>query len=138
MTADELADLVVALLNDAPDKPIEYTAVKPAEVGEIDAERDDCGIYVVAEEESEEPIGDNDGTSKRTRSVAIVVNGPVRDRPLGDYLKLSEFARRCFEGTQFDRMFWQGNDVVSTYDRDALKNRRRFLSLCVATYDEIS
>ena len=139
MTADEIADHMVATFNAITDKRIIFKATKPEDVNEVDAERSDFGVYVVAQDEREEPINQDGTTSRRVRVVRVAANGPINvQHTRSKYLKAMEQIRESLEGTDFDRYRWTGNEVLSLWDYDALRYRNRFMALFEATYDNFS
>ena len=135
MTADEIADQIVAVFNALTNQEFSFTAEKPVVLATVEAERSDCGVYVIAKDEQEEAIGDQGDTCKRTRIVSVAVNGPIRDQfTLAKYLKQCEALRQALEGTEFSGYRWDRNEVLSLWDREALHIRNRFLALFETTY----
>lgn len=135
MTADEIADEIVAVFNALTDQEFTFAAGKPAVLAIVEAERNDFGVFVVAKDEQEESFGERDDGCKRTRIVSVAVNGPIRDQfTLSKYLKQFEALRESLEGTEFSGYRWDRNEVVSLWDNEALRVRNRFLALFEATY----
>ncbi len=137
MTADEIADEIVNTFNALTAQLFSFTAEKPDDIGLVETERSDLGVYVVAKEEGEEAIGDMGNTCRRTRVVSIALNGPIKTSEgdtLGKYLQQFEALRTALESTEFSSYRWDKNDVIVLWDADALRTRNRFLGLFEATY----
>lgn len=135
MTADEIADEIVAVFNALTAQEFTFSAEKPAVLAVVEAERNDLGVFVVAKDEQEEAFGEHDDGCKRTRIVSVAVNGPIRDQfTLSKYLKQFEALRESLEGTEFSGYRWDRNEVITLWDNEALRIRNRFLALFEATY----
>ena len=137
MTADQIADEIVAVFNALTGQQFVFTAEKPNDIIAVETERFDFGVYVIPKDEQEEAIGDQSDTCKRTRIVSIAVNGPIKvceGWTLGKFAQQFEALRMALEGTEFSGYRWDRNEVVSLWDNDALRTRNRFLALFEATY----
>lgn len=135
MTADEIADEIVAVFNALTAQEFTFTAEKPVVLATVEAERNDFGVFVVAKDEQEEAFGERDDGCKRTRIVSVAVNGPIRDQfTLSKCLKQFEALRESLEGTEFSGYRWDHNEVISLWDNEALRVRNRFLALFETTY----
>ncbi len=139
MTADELAQALAEFYAETAEPLVAFDVEKPADVGVVDGEHETCQVFCVAKDEREEPVGDRGYTCKRVRVVSVAVNGRLDDeRTLGKYLQLAEQLRTLLEGTEFGRYLWDGNETIVLWDAEAVRTRKRFLSLFEATYYEFS
>jgi hypothetical protein len=134
MTSDQLADLVVAELNAIDDPPIAFQAVNPPEVPDPQAERNNFQVFVLPFDESESPINLSNDTCREERRVSIFVHGPIGSVTRAKAIEFCEVLRSSLKGTRLGDYLWDGNETVSLFDADALKNKNQFLSLFRATY----
>lgn len=135
MTSDDLADYVVAAFNDLEDQQFTFTAKKPEVVEEIEQDRSEFGVYVLAKNEGEEPLGDMGSTQRRTRVVSVVTTGRITSgNTIGDFLEQTQALREALEGTELGGYLHDRNEVLSVWDLDAARTQSRFLSLFEATY----
>ena len=137
MTSDELADYLVDHFNDLSDPIVAFQAIKPETVAEAQKERADYGVYVLPYEESETPL-DRGDTCNEQRVVSVVVNGPLKTVTRSTAMQFCEQLRRALRETTFNGYRWSGNETVSIFDANALKEKDQFLSLFRATYFTIA
>jgi hypothetical protein len=139
MTSDQLADDIVAHLNAIESPIVEFQAVNPAEVGEhLKEKRNDFAVFVIADSESETPLDRGDTCDER-RTVAVIINGPIRGNMTKQTaLRFGEQLRLALRETEFDGYIWAGNETTTLIDYAALKENRQFLSRFAATYFNVA
>lgn len=138
MTADEIADAMVATFQ-AIDEPLIGAAVEnPPETTDVEAELGGWFVYVIPYDETEAPQ-DNADMCERLRIVSVAINGPIdatTNRKLAG--RFVEQLRASLEESEFGRYQWDGNETIVLWDFEALKDKRQFLSLFRATYRDFN
>lgn len=134
MTADDIADELVALFNGLANKPIEFQAENPLEVGEALVERDNFKVFVVPKAHTQDSF-DRADSCRVTRTVQVIVNGRVSaSLTKKTAMSLVAFLEDALQETSFGRFIWEGSQTLSLYDGALLKTSGQFLSLFEATY----
>lgn len=147
-TSDDLADSIVATYNSEPDVDdpwlIEFEAVNPPEIAEIEAEIDGWVVYVVPYAEGEESQ-DRGDMCREDLQCDVYVHGPVGDqitravgigfvRQLRHRLRQTKYTKTN-DDDSIAEFIWEKNETVNgIYDQDVLKNKRRFLSMFRTSY----
>jgi hypothetical protein len=136
--ADEIADLLVEVLNGLATS-IAFEAINPAEIPVTDRENSPPQVQVYAYEENEEPA-DRGDMLRAERAVNVIVSAPmVEGRTKADCLAwLSEikegFRELTLTAADGSTWRWSGNQTITLYDFDAIKEKRQFVSLLRAGF----
>lgn len=134
VTAEHIAQSIVALYDAADDKPCEFKAAIGTSVMEAAAERLDVGVIVVPFSETETPEDRGDMVRDEIE-VQVVVNGPLGEtgftRDLG--LSLSKFLRHLHRETEIEGYDWDSCESISLYDVEA-ERKHQFLALYRVKY----
>lgn len=133
ISADDIADGVVTLLNGIT-TAIQFTAVNPPTVPEIDREIEDATVQVYPFEETEAP-GDRADMLRAERVVAVIVQAPLKtDRTRAHCIAWLNEIKDAFRELEISGYRWDGNTTDSLYDFDALKTKQQFLSVFKAKF----
>lgn len=122
MNSEDVAAEVVDILNELEDKPFEYKAEIPEQIGEAHVESGAWKVFVAPYAEFEEPI-DRGDACRETVQLSVVVCGELNEQTTRDRGgELMKFLRDGFREQDFGGWMWEGSEAVVLYDPEALKS----------------
>jgi hypothetical protein len=134
VTVEDTAAIVAEYFNQLADKPLEYEAAVPGEIGSANAKADTWKLFCIPFAEREEAI-DRGDMCREEHVVRMIINGPIEGNTTRNTgLQLAKFLRFSLRETEMGGFRWDSNEVQSPYDSDVLKTKNQFLSAFDATF----
>lgn len=133
-TAATIADAVAAHYNAQTGKPFDYNATRPKTKAAVIAEQKRWSVFVIPERETETPI-DHADSLNNTIHVRTVVNGPCKD--MADGLAIAKFLRLSLAELNINGYRFEGNEVLSLWDAEALEKRGQFLCMFESEFYDV-
>lgn len=134
MTADEIADEVVDVLNTIASPTFAFVATNPPNGPDVERESAGTTVHVYPYSESETPQDRGDMVVADREVNVLLTRTLDANETRADCLAWLAELKDALRQTKFGGFVWRGNETLTLYDFDAWTQRRQFISLFRATY----